>query len=60
MHRIKARLEFKLQDMWIGLFWKTTVKEYCWNGVDQIDSKVIDVWVCIVPCLPLHITYRSI
>ena len=31
------RLEFKLQDMWIGAFWKPG-----------------HLWVCILPCLPLH------
>lgn len=35
------RLEFKLQDMWCGLFWINR-KEY------------IDVWICIIPCLPIH------
>ena len=38
------RLEFVLQDFWIGAYWKNTPKQ-------------IDVWVCLIPCLPLH--YRS-
>ena len=58
--KLKMRLEFKLQDMWLGVFWKTTVKEYSWNGVEQIDSKITDIWVCLIPCVPLHITYRSV
>lgn len=34
-------LEFKLQDMWVGLYWN--------------DNKyVFDVWLCIVPMLPIH------
>ncbi len=35
------RLEFKLQDMWIGLYW-------------QNKSKRLDVWLCLLPCFPLH------
>jgi hypothetical protein len=35
------RLEFKIQDLWIGLFWK--------NGKEDID-----IWLCIIPCFPIH------
>ena len=43
-----ARLEFKLPDLWIGLFWKTTH-----HGILQ----AIDVWICVIPCFPLHLTF---
>ena len=36
-------LEFKLQDLWIGVFWKTN------------DIGLTDIWVCLFPCLPIHI-----
>ena len=35
------RLEFKLQDFWVGLFWKNTPER-------------LDIWICLIPCLPLH------
>ncbi|MHA2092276.1 MAG: hypothetical protein ACW98K_15615 [Candidatus Kariarchaeaceae archaeon] len=35
-------LEFKLQDMWIGMFWKC-------DG-----STEIDIWICLIPCFPIH------
>lgn len=41
--KLHARFEFKIEDMWLGLFWRVT-------------DKKIDVWICLLPCLPLHIT----
>ena len=35
------QLEWKPQDLWIGVYWKNTPER-------------LDVWVCVVPCLPLH------
>lgn len=34
-------IEFKLQDFWIGVFWKN---EY----------ELINVWICLIPCFPIH------
>lgn len=36
------RFEWKLEDLWIGVFWKT----------DR--TQTFDIWICILPCLPLH------
>lgn len=38
----QCRFEFKLQDMWIGAFWKRI-------------GNCVDVWICFLPCVPLHI-----
>lgn len=37
-------MEFKLQDLWIGAFWKRL-------------GNCIDLWLCIVPCFPIHISW---
>jgi hypothetical protein len=34
-------LEFKIQDLWMGVFWKN-------NPYD------IDIWICLIPCFPIH------
>lgn len=39
-----VQLELKLQDLWVGAFWKRT-------------GGSVDVWVCLVPCVPLHISW---
>ena len=50
--RVRARFEFKLQDMWVGVFWKTA---YCETGIELIPYAT-DIWVCVLPCVPLHMT----
>jgi hypothetical protein len=45
-------LEWKLEDFWIGAFWKTTKCKTDFG--EKLFS--VDIWVCLVPCLPLHIT----
>jgi hypothetical protein len=39
---MKIRIEFKLQDMWIGVYWQ---KKYA----------CLHIWICLVPCFPIHI-----
>ena len=41
---LRAWFEFKPQDCWIGVYWRT-------NGLGW------DAWVCVVPMLPLHIAW---
>ncbi len=44
---MKVRLEFKIQDCWIGAFWR-------WNRNEYEKIWEWDVWVCVVPCFPIH------
>lgn len=48
--KIRIRIEFKKEDMWIGWFWKTS---------ENISSDTLDIWVIIppfgIPCFPIHI-----
>lgn len=39
-----VRIEFKPQDLWVGVFWKK-------NG------PLLDVWICLVPMLPIHVRW---
>lgn len=39
-----VRLEFKLQDFWIGVFWKNR----------SFDG---DIWICLLPCVPIHVSW---
>jgi hypothetical protein len=42
MIKFAARFEFKIQDFWLGVYWKQRG-----NG--------LHIWMCLLPCLPLHI-----
>lgn len=43
--RCTLALEFKLADFWVGVFWKARAS----TGARQFE-----IWVCLLPCLPLH------
>lgn len=38
----RANFEFKLQDLWVGIFWKKL-------------GHTVDVWICLIPCVPIHV-----
>jgi hypothetical protein len=40
------QLEFKLQDMWIGMFWRR-------------GGSTFDLWICLLPCFPIHLEIQS-
>jgi len=50
---MKITFEFKLQDFYIGLFWK---QEKCFGQGEFI--KRYHIWVCLIPCFPIHLTTR--
>lgn len=47
--RMRVRLEFKLADLWVGVFWKW--REPTWK------EDALDVWLCLVPCVPIHLIF---
>lgn len=62
---IRARFELKWQDAWVGAFWNGPRKVWT-DDVEEAQrrlglggvfgTRVLDLWICLVPCLPLHIT----
>lgn len=38
------QFEFKPQDLWVGAFWKRI-------------GNCVDLWVCLLPCVPLHVSW---
>jgi hypothetical protein len=50
-HKLYAQLEFKKQDLWIGIYWER-----------KFISKIVlrtDIWICLIPMFPLHIWFRD-
>lgn len=59
---IRARFEFKLADLWIGLFWKRSYDERMQEGdgvVTFVAARRLDLWICLFPCLPLHLVWTG-
>lgn len=54
----RIALEWKVEDCWVGAFWKRarllSVPE------PATDGHMIDIWVCLLPCLPIHLTFRRL
>ena len=47
---MKIKVEFKLQDFWIGGFWK--IEEEFGQGES---IAYLHIWICLIPCFPIHI-----
>jgi len=50
-------IEFKFADMWIGAFWAYKKADY-----HTINGHVIEdfhLWICIIPCFPIHFIKSS-
>ena len=62
---MRARVEFKLADMWIGVFWRKSLLVWaCSVGDDPescalLEADRIDVWICLIPCVPLHVVWQG-
>lgn len=70
--RWKITLEFKLEDLWVGAFWKSLwsmgyeivypecTKRFPSSHPDRdyyAERTAFDLWVCLVPCFPIHLTW---
>ena len=44
---IKFRMQFelKIKDLWVGAQWRV------WGNC-------VDIWICLIPCVPLHIQWQ--
>lgn len=47
---MRARVEFKLSECYIGWRWR--------RDDPMFGPRRLDVWVCLLPCLPIHIWHR--
>jgi len=59
---ISARFEFKIEDSWIGVFWKRSIDESVEVNDSETEAVIVstprlDVWVCFVPWFPLHVVW---
>lgn len=54
-----ARFEFKKEDCWIGVSWKrSTYIQHPNHGAVDAFVSVLDVWIGLLPLVPLHLTFK--
>lgn len=53
---MRIRLEWKPQDLWIGVFWKRTTLR---ASRSLLSGLRYDMWICLLPCLPIHIVWGT-
>lgn len=47
MKKFILQLEFKPQDMWIGLYWDMRGQDF-------------HAWLCLLPMFPIHLVIREV
>ena len=47
--RVTIECQFKAADTWIGIF-------HSWSGCGSYSASILNVWVCLLPCLPIKIS----
>ena len=54
-------MEFKLQDFWISVFpeRKPDAGSSLYALSRQLYREELHIWICILPCLPIHIVWRA-
>lgn len=50
-----AGVKFEPRDTWVGVYWD--FQPYIWDP-DQTYHWVFDLYICVIPCLPLHLSWR--
>lgn len=55
---MKIKLELNWQKIWIGVDWEKKIKKIIpkYDFIPAIE-KTFHVWINIIPCLPIHISW---
>ena len=56
---LRARPEFKLADMWVGVFWRKEMDVWAEDAEHIWEADRVDVWICLLPCLPIHVVWQG-
>lgn len=64
MRNWKVRLEFKIEDLWIGVFWRSRFSLGPMRNREgihgcEMERSSYDLWICVLPCLPIHVNWTA-
>lgn len=48
-YNVAASFLWEPRDLWLGVFWR-------WRDADDEWGHLAHIYICVVPCLPIHIT----
>lgn len=53
----KPSIKFKLEDLWIGIYWEKfqEIDVDFDNSANQRSYETYLIYICIFPCFPIHI-----
>lgn len=60
---MRVRIRFEPRDCWIGVFWRWTCPVHDAEAIEPGGlryKKVWDVYICLVPMLPVHIHWEVV
>lgn len=56
IHAITHKFENQKRDFWVGFRWECRMKRTVGLNIEP----VYHLWICLIPMLPLHITWKII
>jgi len=54
---LNVRIERKIQDAWVGVFWKKEIHPRLFEK--NVSDRRLDIWICLIPCVPIHVIYTK-
>jgi hypothetical protein len=57
--RLWVGWQCKAADLWVGAFWDRKRVRYYLAGTGTVVSE-FHVWICLLPCLPIHIVIPEV
>lgn len=49
----RVEVQFKIQDAWVGAYWKR------FHDVAGDPRWTYELWVCLIPFVPIYFTWRT-
>jgi hypothetical protein len=56
---VSVDLRFEPRHLWVGVFWdRRQTEQLSTDGVQVFVTNELHISVCLLPCLPIHVTHR--
>lgn len=58
----QMRLEFRLSRCYVGAHIRASIDEWAEDTAGEVSIRSacrLDIWICLIPCIPLHIVIHG-